>query len=290
METRFLESFLIVAESGSVAEAARRLDLTPAALAQRIRALEAEMGVRLLTRAGRTAQPTNAGRAILEHARQILCNTRELRALATADTPVGQLRIGAISTAVTGILPAILEFLSTSCPQLDIYVMPGTSLDLYQKVLTGDLDAAILVQPPFGLGKSCDWMLLREERLIVISPAALPISNPRVVLATEPFIRYDRRHWGGRLADSYLKQAKIAPRERFELDALDAIAVLVARGLGVSLVPDWAPPWPEGLALNKVPINAPAFVRRIGLLWTRNSANVRLVQTFRKQARSVLTG
>ena len=290
METRFLESFLIVAESGSVAEAARRLDLTPAALAQRIRALEAEMGVRLLTRAGRTTQPTDGGRAILEKARQILCSTRELRVLATADTPSGHLRIGAISTAVTGILPAVLGFLSASCPQLDIYVMPGTSVDLYQKVQSGDLDAAILVQPPFDLRKSCDWVLLREEPLVIISPALLPISNPRVLLSTEPFIRYDRKHWGGRLADNYLQQAKITPKERFELDALDAIAVLVARGLGVSLVPDWAPPWPEGLTLNKMAINAPAFVRRIGLLWMRSCPNIRLVRTFLTQVRSVIVG
>ena len=246
------------------------------------------MGVRLLTRAGRTTRPTEAGRAILERAHQFLRDARELRAIATADTLAGQLRIGAVSTAVTGILPTILSFLATSCPHLDIYVMPGTSVDLYQKVLNGELDAAILVQPPFGLLKACDWMLLREEPLIVISPASVPISNPRALLTAEPFIRYDRNHWGGRLADSYLQQAKICPRERFELDALDAIAILVARGLGVSLVPDWAPPWPEGLELNKIVIDAPAFRRCIGLLWMRNSASIRLVQTFRMQARAAL--
>ena len=44
------------------------------------------------------------------------------------------------------------------------------------------------------------------------------------------------------------------PRERFELNALNAIAVMVDRGLGVSLVPDWARPWPEGLRLVRMPL------------------------------------
>ena len=65
MDTRFLETFVAVAEKGSFAEAARRLDLTPAAIAQRIRALESEIGVVLLSRSGRTVSPTEAGVAIL---------------------------------------------------------------------------------------------------------------------------------------------------------------------------------------------------------------------------------
>jgi DNA-binding transcriptional LysR family regulator len=72
------------------------------------------------------------------------------------------------------------------------------------------------------------------------------------------------------------------------LDALDAIAVLVDRSLGVSLVPDWAPPWPAGLELNKIRIEGEAFVRRIGLLWLRNSPSARLVKAFRLQARTAL--
>jgi DNA-binding transcriptional LysR family regulator len=290
VDIRFLESFLIVAQSGSIADGARRLNLTPAAVAQRIRALEAEIGARLIARAGRTVRPTEAGQAILQRAAQLLRDARELRIMAAADSHAGALRIGAVSTAVTGVVPGILKRLADRYPQLDIYVMPGTSIDLYQKVLQGDLDAAIVVEPPFELLKACDWALLRSEPLIVIAPAAMDISNPRVLLQTQPFIRYDRNHWGGRLADSYLRHAKITPSEKLELDALDAIAVMVASGLGVSLVPDWAPPWPEGLRLNKIAIGAAAFDRRIGLLWMRNSTNIRLVNLLVEQTRAALAG
>ena len=195
-----------------------------------------------------------------------------------------------IGTAVTGVLPAILEHMARAYPQLDLYIVPGISSDLYRRVVERDLDAAVVVEPPFDLGKEFDWMLMRAEPLMLISPQAtcLNRANADQILRSEPFIRYDRQHWGGRLADAYLQQAEIRPRERFELDALDAIAVLVDRGLGVSLVPDWAPPWPEGLNLNKVRIEGEAFVRRIGLLWLRNAPSARMVKAFRLEARTAL--
>jgi len=53
------------------------------------------------------------------------------------------------------------------------------------------------------------------------------------------------------------------------------IAVLVDRGLGVSLVPDWAAPWPEGLSLRKISLPEPFEMRRIGPLWRRASPRIR---------------
>ena len=64
----------------------------------------------------------------------------------------------------------------------------------------------------------------------------------------------------------------------------DAIAVLVDQGLGVSLVPDWAQPWPEGLSLRKLPTADRIFARHIGVLWARSSVRLRLVQNFVKEA------
>ncbi|MGO7690385.1 LysR family transcriptional regulator, partial [Rhizobium ruizarguesonis] len=74
----FLETFVVVAERHSLAEAAKRLNLTPAAVAQRIRALEAELGVRLLVSSGRVMRPTEDGFAILERCRDLVRDTRDL--------------------------------------------------------------------------------------------------------------------------------------------------------------------------------------------------------------------
>ena len=121
-----------------------------------------------------------------------------------------------------------------------------------------------------------------------MTPASLATRDAHLVLAREPFIRLDRNVYAGRLIDGYLRKAGIRPKERFELDGLELIAVMVDRGLGVSLLPDWAPPWPEGLSLRKLPLPDRSFRRRTGLLWTRTSLRVRLIQAFLEQAQLAL--
>lgn len=277
MDTRFLESFVAVAEAGSMAEAARRLNLTPAGVAQRVRALEAELGVRLLTRAGRTVAPTEAGLAVASRARRLLADARDLASAVAGDQPGGELRLGAVPTAITGLLPGMMTRLAETHPAIEVRIVPGGSGALYEAVLEGTLDAALIAQPWFALPKACAWQTLREERLIVLAPRALAGGDPHRLLAEERFIRYDRASWGGRIAEAYLRRARIAPRERFELVTLDAIAVLVDRGLGVSLVPDWAPPWPEGLRLARLALPGRVPARRLGLVWRPAAARARLV-------------
>jgi DNA-binding transcriptional LysR family regulator len=86
MDTRFLQSFIAVVESGSIAEAARRLDLTPAAVAARIRTLEEDLGVALVSRAGRVVRPTEAGLQILDQSRSVVRSMSELRSAAVERT------------------------------------------------------------------------------------------------------------------------------------------------------------------------------------------------------------
>src|SRR5438552_2990932 len=110
----------------------------------------------------------------------------------------------------------------------------------------GDLSAAIIAHPPFTIPKAYGWRVLREEAMILLTPASAPARDRHAILASEPFIRVDRKTWAGLQVDSYLRRAGIRPRELFEFDSLEVIAAMVDRGLGVALVHDWAPPWPEG--------------------------------------------
>jgi DNA-binding transcriptional LysR family regulator len=286
MDTRFLETFLIAVDNGSIAEAARRLNLTAAAVAKRIRALEGDIGAVLVTRSGRTIRPTEAGAAIVERARRFLIEARDFKSIAATDRPSGQLRLGAFQSALSGLLPDILALMKEKYPRIDVHITSGISSELYRKVLDGDeLDAAIVGQPPFAIPKSHDWRLLREEPLILLTRAPSPSRKPHAILASEPFIRLDRSLWPGRLVDGYLRKAGIRPRELFEIDGGASIAVMVDRGLGVALLPDFAPPWPEGLSLAKLSLpDAAAFARRIGVVWARASLRLRLVYAFLEQA------
>ncbi|MDR0182109.1 LysR family transcriptional regulator [Lysobacter arvi] len=287
MDTQFLNTFVIVADRGSMAAAARELNITPAAVSQQIRTLERELGAPLIARAGRTVSVTEEGARIVQRARDLLRDVADLRSVANDKGLSGELRLGACPTALAGMLPDILARMVEQFPQINVFIKPGYSADLYRAVDAGDLDAAIVLQAPFSLPKTCDWRLLREEPLVVLAPESMAHRDPHELLANEPLIRYDRHQWGGRQADEYLRSAGIVPRERFELNALNAIAVMVDRGLGVSLVPDWAQPWPEGLRLVRMPLPLPCVPRRIGIVWSRSSVRVRLVHVLLEESRKV---
>ncbi|MCL7714728.1 LysR family transcriptional regulator [Stenotrophomonas mori] len=288
METQFLNTFVTVVDRGSMAAAARSLHITPAAVAQQIRTLERELGVPLIARAGRTVSVTEEGTRILQRARDLLRGVADLRSVANESGMAGELRLGACPTALGGLLPDILARMVAKFPEINVFIKPGYSADLYGAVESGDLDAAMVLQAPFALPKTCDWQLLREEPLVVLAPARLAGADPHQLLREQPLVRYDRHEWGGRQADEYLRRAGIVPRERFELNALNAIAVMVDRGLGVSLVPDWARPWPEGLAVARLPLPEPSEPRRIGLVWSRASVRLRQVNALLEESRAEL--
>ena len=288
MDTQFLKTLVAVVDQGSMAAAARLLNITPAAVAQQIHTLEREIGAQLIARVGRTVSITEAGARVLPRARELLNDVADLRTVANDDPSAGELRLGAGTNALTGMLPDILSRMVERFPGIQVFIKPGYSPELYRAVDNGELDAAIVLQAPFALPKTCDWELLREEPLVVLAPASMAERDPHELLATEPLIRYDRSQWGGRQADQYLRAAGITPRERFELNALNAIAVMVDRGLGVSLVPDWARPWPEGLNLVRIPLPLPFEPRRIGIVWSRSTIRIRLVQAFLAESRAAM--
>ncbi|GAB3056172.1 LysR substrate-binding domain-containing protein [Stenotrophomonas tumulicola] len=289
METQFLNTFVTVVDRGSMAAAARSLHITPAAVAQQIRTLERELGAPLIARSGRTVSVTEDGARILQRARDLLRSVADLRSVANENDLAGELRLGACPTALAGLLPDILSRMVATFPQINVFIKPGYSADLYRAVEAGDLDAAMVLQAPFALPKTCNWQLLREEPLVVLAPAHMVGCDPHALLREQPLIRYDRHEWGGRQADEYLRLAGIVPRERFELNALNAIAVMVDRGLGVSLVPDWAKPWPEGLNVVRIPLPQRSEPRRIGMVWSRSSVRIRLVSVLLEEGRVVLS-
>lgn len=267
MDTRYLQSFLTVVECGSLAEAGRRLDLTPVAVAARLKALEEELGRPLVRRSGRTVRATEAGLAILERARALLRDAEDLRGHTLDAGGPNQLRLGAFISATTTLLPTVIGALAKRHADLSVFIDAGYSPELSSRVAAGELDAAIVVQHQFDMPKSCEWHPLVNAPLIVIAPAsAKSQQDPLELLATQPFIRYDRLSWGGRIADRYLRERGIKPRVRVEVDGMTAIATMVSQGLGVSLLPDWSMMWPPHLVLKRFRLPGASPTRSIGLI------------------------
>jgi DNA-binding transcriptional LysR family regulator len=281
MDTRFIQSFVAVVESGSIAEAARRLDLPATTVTQQIRALEEDVGSKLLMRSGRTVKPTAVGARIVDRARGLVRDVRDLRS-AASDTglPAGPLRLGATPTALMGLLPPLLRRWMQTHPDIPAYIEPGTSVVLLDRVMTDELDAAIVVHPSFDLPKASAWRLLREEPLILLTPAGMSVRDPLETIAREPFIRYDRKVVAGKMADEYLRAHGIRPKVNFELDGIEHISKLVAEGFGVSVLPDWPVIGTADPQLQRWRLPSPCPARRVGIAWLGTSVRSQLAEAF----------
>ena len=284
MNTDFLATLVAVARHGSMAEAARRLGLTHGAVAQQIRALEQELGTPLVARAGRTVHLTAKAAELLGPLRDVLERIDRIRYLARSGEVMGELRLGAGNTALNSVVPAILEDLVLRHPLVNVEIQPGHSAKFYPAIESGELDAAIALEAPYPIPKSLGWQLLREEPYVLAAPPHHTGGDAHRLLASEPFIRYQRSDWSGRHVDDYLRRVGITPRNRFELNAIESIAVMVSRGLGVAILPRSTTRAIERLGLTTLELPAPCEPRRFGLIWSRGSPRLALIEAFRETA------
>ncbi|WP_321794996.1 LysR substrate-binding domain-containing protein [Caballeronia sp. J97] len=197
---------------------------------------------------------------------------------------IGELRVGVFVSAMVSVLPSVLQRVYAAYPDVKLFVEPGSSVDLCRKVCASELDVAIVVEPQFALPKTCEWQPLTEEPLVVVAHKSMAGRDAHELLVNEPFIRYARSVLGGQLADRYLRDHNLHTRSRLEIDGLLAIATLVDKGLGVSLLPDWPSMWTSGLAITRIPLPERPPVRRIGLVMARHTPRFALVQVFLHEA------
>lgn len=265
MDTRYLKSLITVSECGSIAEAARLEGLTGAAISQRVKALERQLGFALLSRAGHEAKPTEACLSLLPRARRIVQEVSQLAGDADLEGLTGTLRIGAISTALIGLLPSALQHLTRLAPGIKPSILPGTSRQLYQALQSSELDAAIVVAPPFELPKLFRSQRLQQEPLVLL---ARPGSTESIYesLQNRAYISYDPNSWGGRHGRQFLIDNDLRPDALYDLDGLEAIAMLVADGQGVSLVPQWSGLEQLAPGLTMTPVGE-GYEREIMLVW-----------------------
>src|SRR5262245_52559173 len=147
METSYFRTFVLVVESGSMSEAARRVEISAAAVAHQLRLLERDLGTRLLTRSGRTVAPTEAGYRLVERANSIMRELGNLKAAINDDAAARELRLGAINTALHSLMPEVLAGFVKVFPDARVEIRSALSVDLYDAVLRGELDAAVCLHP-----------------------------------------------------------------------------------------------------------------------------------------------
>jgi len=242
MEIRQLKAFVAIAETGTFTAAAERVHVTQAAISMQIRQLERETGTQLFVRAPRRVILTEAGEKLLDRAQLILreyaAALDELAALTGAEK--GRLRIGSASAMVSADpLPQILKELRKVHPGVETSVASGTSEELVQRILTGELDAAFVSLPVDARGIQTE--LLNEDSLVAIASPRHRLGKQKVVsayaLAGEKLILGERGGNTRRLIDQFFAHAGVSPMVCMELSRLAAIKRMVEEDMGVGIVP-----------------------------------------------------
>ncbi|WP_106418409.1 LysR family transcriptional regulator [Salinicola tamaricis] len=221
---------------GTFSAAGGAVGLTQSAVSAQIRNLEADIGEPLFERTGRAVRLNAAGRRLLPQAESMLELAARIRA-SSGDELSGDWHLGAIASVQSGRLPAILATLAARAPGVMTRVVPGVSLALLDQVDKGDLDMALIVKPPFALPRDLYACVVAREPFVLIAPPASREVTLEALLTRHPLVLYDRGSFGGRQVVRFLERQGLRPEIRLELDEIDAIARLVACGLGVALIP-----------------------------------------------------
>ncbi len=235
MDAGDLQFFAAVARMGGITKAAETLNTVQSNVTQRIRLLEAELGVPLFVRHSRGVTLTSAGTQLLPYAERIgSLLTEAKRAAADGPQPQGQISIGALETATAVRLPPILAAYATQYPEVDIVIDTGTSAALLEAVLARRIEAAF-VAGPVDHPEISVLPLIAEELVLVTAPWISGLAG----LAPHPIKTIVFR--SGCTYRSHL-ETLLAARgligvRRLEFGTLDGIIGCVAAGIGVTLLP-----------------------------------------------------
>lgn len=235
MNLRALETMVALADHRSLTEAAGTLGLSHSAVSLQLKVLEDELGVTLADRSRRPLTLTAHGLALVERARQVLAGVEQIRAIGQESRLVGSLRVGVVPSALTGLMPPALAALAEAHPELRLQVRSDLSADLAQQVRGGDLDAAVLT----GTDDALDGLVAHEigrEPLCLLAPAGTE-GDVRALIARHPFIWFSRRTWAGQQIERALIRQNLTVDAVMEVDSLEAIAAMVAAGIGVAIAP-----------------------------------------------------
>lgn len=234
-----LEALFWVARLGSVRAAAARLSLTQPALSLRIKELEAAVGGRLLNRDSYRATLTTLGVEVAQQADRVLDLAERIGERDPAGEDIrGLIRMGATDTYATRYLPSLLVDIETHYPQASVELVVEFSVNLYQKLLRGELDVAVISGPTLS-------PLLAFERLLDLphywagSPRRLgtmkhatPAALAKIPIVTHPApsLLYETIH-------AWFATANLAPLHLSTCTSLFISKALTVEGVAVSLLP-----------------------------------------------------
>jgi DNA-binding transcriptional LysR family regulator len=289
MELRQIRSFLSIAETLHFGRTAELIHLSQPALSLQIRALEEEVGVRLLERNRRKTTLTAAGLAFRDAAIAGVSQLdRAIRnARLAADGKLGLLRIGFISTAGSELVPNIMRRFRELNPEVEFSLRNILTAEQIRMLEAGALDIGFL-RLPIGGHAQLEVCTVHREPFVLVVPSSHPLAERKKVrlgeLSGQDFVMYDRAHAPGfhDLVFGMLRNAGIVPNVRQSAGEMPTLISLVAAGMGISILPRSAVQH-NVAAVAGCEIADPIPMSEIGLALGKDTASA-VVKNFRSLA------
>ena len=283
---RQLDYFVTAAQSGSLAEAAAKANISQPSISTAIAKLEEQLGVQLFVRHhAQGVSLTPAGRRMLGDARNLLRQAADFEHFATdaGDTVRGELQLGCFVTLAPVFMPALITQFTHLYPGVSLRVHEGTQDDLATGLATGKLDLALLYDLDLPDGIHLDRMETCQPYALL--PEGHPLAKRRRValkdLIAEPLILLDvppsRKYFLGLFSAEGLD-----PKVAFTSSSMEMVRGLVGRGAGVSLLVTrpYGDRTYDGQPLAIRPLKTDAELSQISIARLAQVTPTRLMETF----------
>lgn len=281
MNLRDLSYLVALIKHRHFSKAAKACFVSQPALSMQIRKLEEHLGVPLLERNNRQVMITPIGEQIGTHAMQVLKLVDEIEEMAqhANDPSQGKLTLGVIPTAAPYLLPHIIPAIKNAFPNLTLFLIEEQTAKLNDKLLNGQLDAAILALPANLDGVTS--ANLYDEPFLFAAPKSHKLAKLSYIqhsqLSDETILLLEEGHCLRDQALSFCQKVKADDVAAFEATSLETLRYMVTSGIGVTLMPALAAQQKDNITY--IPFQHPQPMRTMGLCWRKSSVKAALLQS-----------
>src|SRR5580698_187486 len=258
LDTHRLRLLREFAERGTISATAAALGYTPSAVSQQLAALERESGAVLLDRTARTAELTDAGRRLVEHAERILAMVEAAEADLSSAGPTGRVTVTAFPTAAVAFGPALVRRVRAH-PGMSLLLRETQREEGLRLVRSGEVDVALIAdwsgrltrpRPGSDPGSSegveesgvLQFYRLLRDPVVLVLPRGHPFADPAKPVDLDelrdgPWLAAPIGEASRQALDRLLVGAGGMPPAPWEFEGLSTILSLVARGIGIAALP-----------------------------------------------------
>lgn len=241
MDSNYLVTFREVAKWQSFTRAAEILGYAQSSVTAQIQKLEAEFGVELFERWGRSVRLTTSGEQLLEYANHVIALLEEAKGSLTDESQMsGSLVLGTSESLAAYFLPPYMREFRRMCPKTRLMLQSSACCTHIQSVFEGRIDFALLIDRK-QVHPDLVCLTLREEEMVMIASPRHPlIGQERVTasdLAGESFIVTEERCGYREIMINVLQAEGVFPEISYEFTSLEAIKQCAAYDLGIAFLP-----------------------------------------------------